>query len=209
MKFIVLILALFSTDHLLAQSLAGRWSGYYTFDVPKEMLLEIEQSLENFRQRSDSEKAGQIRLDKITADTKAMNKNIPANSGVTIGPARTKSISGNRIVQVETPKTLFQVNCIQNSDGSYDFMSYTGPPVSQWTRMEYEILGKDSLFLIEVGNPGENEVMFQKMLLHITWTKTKRSQVMKMKGPWYNLNGSTPQGEIVLFHEKKITRKRK
>jgi hypothetical protein len=67
--------------------------------------------------------------------------------------------------------------------------------------MEYEIIGKDSLYMVEIIEPGSKEHYApQQMLLHITWQKKGKKKVLKMQGHWFNLLENKKQGEMVLLH---------
>lgn len=90
-------------------------------------------------------------------------------------------------------------------DSTYQFNSYTGEPVAAWTNMDYEIIGNDSIFLIEVRDTLgiTDDWRFQKMMLHISWAKQNGKKVLRMKGPWSYAYGTKEEGEVVLYKKPK------
>lgn len=90
---------------------------------------------------------------------------------------------------------------MQNPDGTYDFESQVNDhPKKARFRMEYEIIGSDSLYLVEMPESNsDNQHNPRQMLLHISWDKKGKNKSLKMAGAWYNSQDAKKQGDVVLY----------
>lgn len=176
-----------------AQSLAGEWEGYYTYDNPAPQPTQLVTSVET-------------RVVTTVVKGRSSGNPVPANRipySERGSYSRDPSPSETYAKRLKSTKVTFNITCTQNEDGTYNFTSHTRHHREMFSlAMDYEIIGNDTLYLVETVEPQQDELVLQQMLLHITWEKKGKRKVMKMQGAWYNAGSNVREGEVILYRKK-------